>query len=112
MNPSKKKKKKKQFTYKDISRLDKFLYSTQILDNVQNSNILIPGIKSDFKCVTIFLDLNKYDKSPGRWKMNTSIINDILLQHKCVFSYKDINNIERDESDITLSRKFNIHINW
>ena len=71
MHPS-----KKQFTYKDISRLDKFLISTELLDNVQRSNILIPGIKSDHKCVTIFLDFNKSDKGPGRWKMNTSILND------------------------------------
>ena len=49
MHPS-----KKQFTYKDISLLDKFQISTELLDNVQRSNILIPGIKSDHKCVTIF----------------------------------------------------------
>ena len=57
---------KKQFTYKDISRLDKFLISTELLDNAQKSNILIPGIKSDHKCITIELDLSHSDRGPGR----------------------------------------------
>ena len=33
-------------------------------------------------------------------------------QNKRVFSYKDTDKIKRDESDITLSSKFNVHINW
>ena len=66
---------RKQLTYKDISRLDKFLVSTEVLDNVQRSNLLIPGIKSDHKGITLDLDFNKYDKGPGRWKLNISILN-------------------------------------
>ena len=31
---------------------------------------------------------------------------------KRVFSDKDTINIKRDASDITLSSKFNVHINW
>ena len=58
---------RKQFTYKDISRLDKFLVSTEILDNIQRSNIVIPGVKSDHKCVTLVLDFDKSNKGPGRW---------------------------------------------
>ena len=57
---------KKQFTYKDISRLDKFLISTELLEKVQKSNILIPGIKTDHKCVTISLDFGKSNRGPGR----------------------------------------------
>ena len=71
MHPS-----KKQYTYKDISRLDKFLVTTELLESVQKTHILIPGIKTDHKGVTIFLDFNKTNRGPGRWKMNTSILND------------------------------------
>ena len=71
-----------QFTYKDISRLDKFLVSTEVLDNVQRSNILIPGIKSDHKGITLDLDFNKSDKGPGRWKLNISILNDTAYINK------------------------------
>ena len=67
---------KKQYTYKDISRLDKFLITTELLENVQKSNIFIPGIKTDHKCVSIFLDFSSSSKGPGRWKMNTSILKD------------------------------------
>ena len=73
---------RKQFTYKDISRLDKFLVSTEVLDNVQRSNILIPGIKSDHKGITLDLDFNKSDKGPGRWKLNISILNDTAYINK------------------------------
>ena len=66
---------KKQFTYnKDISRLDKFLISTKLLDNARKSNILIPGIKSYHKCITIKLDLSHPDRGTGRWKMNISVL--------------------------------------
>ena len=67
---------RKQFTYKDISRLDKFLVSTDLLDNVQKTNIIIPGVKSDHKCVTLFMDFDTSTRGPGRWKLNTSILTD------------------------------------
>ena len=73
---------RKQFTYKDVSRLDKFLVSTEVLDNVQKSNILIPGIKSDYKGITLDLDFNKSDKGPGRWTLNISILNDTAYINK------------------------------
>ena len=87
---------RKQFTYKDVSRLDKFLVSTEVLDNVQKSNILIPGIKSDNKGITLDLDFNKSDKGPGRWTLNISILNDtayinkiksLLLKTQCDYKY-------------------------
>ena len=47
---------KQQFTHKDISRLDKFLISTELLDKVQRSDILIPVISSDHKRVNVLLN--------------------------------------------------------
>ena len=73
---------KKQFTYKEISRLDKFLISTNLLQNAQIAFIATPGIKTDHKYVSICLDLDKSDRGPGRWKMNTSILNDNAYKNK------------------------------
>ena len=73
---------KKQFTYKEISRLDKILVSTELLENVQKSNISIPGIKSDHKYVSVIFNFNKSTKGPGRWKLNTSILGDITYKNK------------------------------
>ena len=49
---------------------------------MQRSNILIPGIKSDHKGITLDLDFNKSDKGPGRWKLNISILNDTAYINK------------------------------
>ena len=73
---------KKQFTYKEISRLDKILVSTELLENVQKSNISIPGIKSDHQYVSVIFNFNKSTKGPGRWKQNTSILGDITYKNK------------------------------
>ena len=67
---------KKQFTYKDISRLDKILVSTDLLNNVQKSYISISGIKSDHKYISVDFNFNKSIRGPGRWKLNTSILSD------------------------------------
>ena len=80
---------RKQFTYKEISRLDKILISTPLLENVQKSSILLSGIKSDHKCISVNLNFDKCARGPGRWKLNTSILGDktyktkirALLQH-------------------------------
>ena len=80
---------RKQFTYKEISRLDKILTSTELLENVQKSSIILPGIKSDHKCISVNLNFDKSARGPGRWKLNTSILSDkayktkirTLLQH-------------------------------
>ena len=64
---------RKQLTFKEIRRLDKFLISTDLSENIQKSNIIIPGIKTDHKCVSVHFDFDKSDRGHGRWKMNTSI---------------------------------------
>ena len=71
MNPN-----RKVFTYKDISRLDKFLVSTELVDYIQKSNIVHPGVRSDHKCITLGINLSDSLRGPGRWKLNTSVLKD------------------------------------
>lgn len=73
---------KKQFTYKEISRLDKFLISEQCSNYTLNSYILNPGIKSDHKGVKIILNINNNMRGPGVWKLNTNILNDSIYKEK------------------------------
>ena len=47
---------KLQYTYREISRLDKFLVSEHLTSYVQTSNILHSGIKTDHKGVKIRLN--------------------------------------------------------
>ena len=42
----------------------------------KKTNIIIPGVKSDHKCVTLFMDFDTSTRGPGRWKLNTSILTD------------------------------------
>ena len=72
---------KKQFTYLDKSRLDKFLVSEECLNYTQNTQIVQAGIKTEHRCVTINLNLNTNQKEPGRWKLNTSILQDDVYRH-------------------------------
>ena len=67
---------KKQFTYLEKSRLDKFLISEECTNYTQKALILQAGIRSDHKCVKIELNLDSSKKGPGRWKLNTSILKD------------------------------------
>ena len=73
---------RKQFTYKEINRLDKILTSTELLENVQKSSIILPGIKSDHKCISVNLNFNKSARGPGRWKLNTRILSDKAYKTK------------------------------
>ena len=70
MHPS-----KKQYTYKD-KQIGQISCHYRTLRECTKTHILIPGIKTDHKGVTIFLDFNKTNRGPGRWKMNTSSLND------------------------------------
>ena len=73
MNPN-----KQQFTYRECSRIDKFLVSESCTEYIQKSNILIAGIKTDHKCIEIKLNLANTCRGPGRWKLNVDILNDKL----------------------------------
>ena len=67
---------KRQYTFKEISRIDKFLISDECMQYAQNSNIITAGIKSDHKCVQIHIDISGNKRGPGTWKLNVSILND------------------------------------
>ena len=71
---------KKQFTYRDISRIDMFIVSEELLGQIQKSNIIIGGVKSDHKVIEIKIQLNKNKRGPGTWKMNTTILEDKPFQ--------------------------------
>ena len=51
--------KKKEYTYKDISRLDKFLISDDLTQVVQRMSIITSGVKSDHKAIQLCMNLNK-----------------------------------------------------
>ena len=67
---------KLQYTYREISRLDKFLVSEYLTSYVQASNILHSGIKTEHKGVKILLNFEDEKGGSGRWKLNTNILND------------------------------------
>ena len=71
---------RKQYTFKDISRLDKFLVSTELVNYTLKTNIISAGVKTDHKCIFIYLKLNKTNKGPGWWKLNTSIYQNKIKQ--------------------------------
>ena len=73
---------KKQYTYRELSSLDKFLVSTAFLDKVKKTNISYSGIKSDHKCITLHVNLNTSIRGQGSWKLNTSILKDKLYCNK------------------------------
>ena len=88
---------KKQYTHLGKSRLDKFLVTQQCSNHIQRTKIFTSGIKSDHKCISIELNFNSAKKGPGRWKLNTSILND--------FSYKQKVSelIQNDTQNLTIA---------
>ena len=82
---------KRQYTYVEKSRLDRFLITQECSNNTQKSKIFTAGIKSYHKCTSIELNLNSAKRGPGRWKLNTSISTDSTYQQgisKLVHSVK------------------------
>ena len=84
---------KKQYTYSELSRLDKFHVSIAFLDKVQKTNIIHSGIKSDHKCITLHINLNTSIRGPGSWKLNTSILKDKLYCNKIKILLKKLKMI-------------------
>ena len=61
-----------------MSRLDCWLISNCLSDNVWNVDI-IPSIKTDHSAIIIeFKDINDRVKGPGIWKLNCSLLSDQL----------------------------------
>ena len=51
-----------QYTFREISRLDKFLVSEYLTSFVQTSSILHSGIKTDHKCIKVLLNFEEQKK--------------------------------------------------
>lgn len=58
---------KRQFTYLEKSRLDKFLISEECTNHILKSYIINAGIKTDHKCVIIELNFYPSLRGPGSW---------------------------------------------
>ena len=67
---------KLQFTYKDISRIDKFLASENCTNCILQALITPAGIKTDHKAVFLNILIDERKKGPDTWKMNVSLTED------------------------------------
>ena len=56
--------KKKEYTYKDISSLYKFLISDDLTQVVQRMSIITSSVKSDHKAIQLCMNLNKSERGP------------------------------------------------
>ena len=91
--------KKKEYTYKDISRLDKFLISDDLTQVVQRMSIITSGVKSDHKAIQLCMNLNKSERGPGRWKLNVSILEDKIYQQQIKELVKNVREESKDLSN-------------
>ena len=70
---------KKHYTWfgpnRKMSRLDYFLISEDLLNNVVNADIL-PGYRTDHSFITLDVRLVKNEKGRGFWKFNNSLLHD------------------------------------
>ena len=93
------------------SRLDYFLISTDILSNVEKTEIH-PGYRSDHSIVEIQLNFNSHERGRGLWKFNSSLLQDekyIETILKCIKETKDqyrVRNINLPNDD---PQNFNIN---
>ena len=81
---------KKSFTWfgpnRKMSRLDYFLISEDLIDNVTDAEI-IPGYRTDHSLITLDLCLFKNTKGKGFWKFNNSLLHDktyVNLVKQCI----------------------------
>ena len=95
---------KKQFTWTQKKplirrRLDYWLVSTEIQDDITDANI-VPAIKSDHSA--IILTLNSLDKQPfgpSYWKLNSSLLDDTNYIHLISSKYSDWLDEFKDVTD-------------
>ena len=70
-----------------------FIVSEEFLRHIQKSNIIIGGVKSDYKCIALKAQLNKDKRGPGTWKMNIAILDDKPFhKHKKKQAIKETRN--------------------
>ena len=95
----------KRYTYRRktpliLSRLDYFMISNSLQDNIVDAGI-IPSIWSDHSAVTLFIKpLTKAKKGNNHWKFNSSLVDDnyyvTLLSDKLKQWQIEYNSIEDD----------------
>ena len=66
---------------KVFCRLDYFLISQSLVDNVSSSKI-IPGFKTDHSVVTLDLSMDKTPRGRGYWKLLIVVIYQIRILYK------------------------------
>ena len=60
-----------------FSKLDYWLISNSLTDNVCTVDILIPSIKTDHSTISLeFQDVEDRFRGPGIWKLNCSLLSD------------------------------------
>ena len=94
---------RKQFIYKEHSRLDKFIVLELCSKCIQNSYILHSGIRSHHKGIKINLCSSK--RGPGQWKLNATLLNDQLYLENIKELIKTVN-----ESYTCLSKQMVLEI--
>ena len=75
-------------------RLDFFLISQSLVDNVSSSKI-IPGFKTDHSVVTLDLSMDKTPRGRGYWKLNCSHLSDPNFVQKIKQTITETANINR-----------------
>ena len=95
---------KKQYTWTQKKplirrRLDYWLISTEIQDDITEANI-IPAIKSDHSAITLTINsLDKQPFGPSHWKFNSSLLDDATYIHLITSKYSDWLNEFKDVND-------------
>ena len=80
-------------------RLDYWLISTEIQDDITEANI-IPAIKSDHSAITLTINsLDKQPFGPSHWKFNSSLLDDASYIHLITSKFADWLNEFKDVND-------------
>lgn len=93
------------------SRLDYFLISGTLLDNITEVKIK-PGYRSDHSTVEIKLELNEQKKGPGTWKFNNSLLRDEFFveeMRQCMKKTLDDYTEKRDLAKAIEERNYTIN---
>ena len=94
---------RKKYTYKDISRLDKFLISDDLTQVMQRMSIITSSVKSDHKAIQLCMNLNKSERGSGRWKLNVSILEDKIYRQQIK---ELVINVQEERKDLSNQQIF------
>ena len=71
----------KQLFYKKMARLDFFLISESLL-NIYAESKIKNSYKSDHSPINLKLNVSKFERGKGNWKLNNSLLLDLTLKKK------------------------------